>query len=146
MEGYLLTGYLKKLGLRGHAIEFDEEYVFPSREFILGPFSEFFHGELSRKGLLRPRLQSNDCEDFALRAMLDAKDLHHKTHPGKGLAFGAMQYRIGGFGGIAHWINLGIEIAQWEPVVLQPFYYEPQERREKFLTQPEIETCEYQLY
>src|SRR5687767_13806564 len=119
MDDYLLTGHLKKLGMRGHAIEFDAEYVFPSRAYIAGAFTDYFTSELTRKGLLRPGLESNDCEDFALRAMLDARELHHKTDPGTGLAFGALLYRMRGMGGPAHWANFGVEWISVEPVELR---------------------------
>lgn len=145
MAGYELTGHLKKLGLRGHAIEFDEDMVFPSPAHIAGPITDYFHSELKRKGLLIPHAQSNDCEDFAIRMMMDAREWHHKTHPGTGLAFGVLLYRIGGMGGKAHWANWGVEWLKVKPVELRLFFYQALTRKLAPLTEAEINTCEYQL-
>lgn len=148
LAGYELTGYLKvQHNLRAQAIELDEDYAPVSKKFILGEFSRYFERELRRKGLLTPRLQTNDCEDFALRAMLEARYLHHETHPGlSGIAFGMVLYQIGGLGGNRHWLNFGVNwknVKAPAPVVLNLFFYEAFTREEAFPTQQELNTCEY---
>lgn len=156
LEFWELAGLLtQQCGLTGlQNVEMDEWYVFPTREFILGEFSDYFEAELRRKGLLEARAESNDCENFALRAMLDAQELHHKTMPGVGIAFGVLKYEIGGIGAGRswrdrnHWINFGVELFSWEPVLLKLFFYEPQTRREVRggLTKAEVESCKVRLF
>jgi hypothetical protein len=92
IAGYELTGFIRlQHNIRARALELDEDYAPCSKKFILGPFSKFFEGEQRRKKKLMPRLQSNDCENFAFRAMCDAQDLHDDTYPGRsGVAFGVL--------------------------------------------------------
>jgi hypothetical protein len=144
LPGYYLTGLLKaQHGIRAQVIELDEDYAPVSKRFILKTFTPYFRNRLANDDLLAPALQSNDCDDFVFRAMFDARRLHHLTYPGKSsIAFGALQYYIGGLGGPRHWINFGVNWKDVEPVKLDLFFYDAVERREAFLTQQEHNTLD----
>jgi hypothetical protein len=144
LEGWQVSGYVKQQhGIRAFSIETDERYTFPSKRFIYGPFNEEYKKELRARGLTQYRSDSNDCDDRALRAMLLARELHHKTRPGVGIAFGCFKYEVGGSGtGQWHWTNFGVTIIKWEPVLVDLFFYEPEYFRPGDLTQKEINSCD----
>lgn len=147
LAGYELTGYLKlQHNIRAQFIEFDELYAPVSKRFILGKFSEEYVRELDRKRKRIAHLQSNDCENFAMRAMLLAQDLHDSTNQGQSsVAFGMVNYWIDADINKKHWINFGANWKDTTPLVLNAFFWEPQTRREVFLSQQELNTCEYGL-
>lgn len=142
LHGYELTGYLRQQhGIRARPIELDEQYAPVSKQFILKQFTTYFTDRLAKDDLLASALQSNDCEDFVFRAMFDARRLHHLTRRGQSsIAFGAVQYYIGGMGGPRHWINFGATWKDVEPVTLNVFFYDAVIRKEVFLTQQEQNT------
>jgi hypothetical protein len=144
LEGWEISGYVKRQhGIRAQSIELDGIYTFPSKRFIYGRFNERYHYELQRKGLLRYRHESNDCDDRSILAMQLARELHHKTRPGVGIAFGCFKYEVGGSGtGQWHWTNFGVEIVTWNPIVTDLFFYEPEHRAPGHLTRKEIQSCD----
>jgi hypothetical protein len=155
IDGGDLGGYLKQqCGLDGiHNITTDRKYVFPSKDYILGEFSDYFQGELERLGLLEQTAESNDCDDRALLAMALGRARHHKTLPGFGVVWGIIKYEIGGLGASQragedrrHWLNFGAELFSWSPVLLKPFFVNMPSRREELLRPEEIQTCEVRFF
>lgn len=148
LEGWQIAGYVKKdHGIRAMSIELDDIYTFPSKQFIYGKFNDEYRRDSQARGLTRWVKDSNDCDDKVLRAMVLARELHHKTRPGVGIAFGAFKYEVGGIGTTQwHWTNFGVRIIRWDPIVTDLFFYEPETFSPGSLTQKEINSCDLFLF
>jgi hypothetical protein len=159
MNGGDLGAYLKQqCKFEGiHNIETDSRYMFPSKDYILGDFCDYFLRALelldtldqSPISLLNQEEESNDCDDRALLAMSLARARHHKTRRGYGIAFGIMKYEIGGIGSSQrwgvdkyHWLNFGVEMFSWAPVLVKPFFVNMPARRVEDLSPAEIQSCQ----
>lgn len=147
LAGTDVTGYLKlQHGIVGlQTVEHDERYVFPTRRFIRERFAPWYRAELKGRGLLEAVPESNDCDKRSRRAVLDAVELHHKTRPGVGLAWGIFKYAMGGIGvgrrARNHVINIGVEVVSWAPVLVKPFFWDFLLWEEVTLTRREVESC-----
>lgn len=107
----------------------NDVYCAATRGWVEGPFAKYFSEYLFARDDLRWRKRGNQCEHFALRAMLEAVYLFgHDERPevpakAESLAVAAIKYRQDS--GVWHEINLWLIDGEWLP-------WEPQ--TQKFLT------------
>ena len=124
----------------------DREYACPAADYIRGDFAKWFWAEQYRRGVAVWKAESNDCDNFSLRAMVDFQVAHHQASPNSqtGIAFGLFFYRVGGKpDGEAHAICFAIiRGADGKYCVM---FFEPQPQGGTFgevmLNQEEINSC-----
>lgn len=122
----------------------DREYACPDADYIRGDFAKWFWAEQYRRGVATWKAESNDCDNFSLRAMVDMQVAHAQASPDSktGLAFGLFFYTPEGSSG-AHAIAVAIIRGADGQYHLQ--FFEPQPQAGTFgevmLTQTEIESC-----
>ncbi len=73
----------------------DREYACPELEYIERDFAKWFWAEQYRRGLATWTEETNDCDNFSVRAFADMGMAHALTSPGSkmGLAFGLFFYK-----------------------------------------------------
>lgn len=120
----------------------DEQYLCPSRDWILNSFAPAFAQFKRSIGLTLPdglvwRAEKFDCDNFTRLAASYADFMHcAQSGPDAGLAFGEFWYTAS-FG--AHAINLAIVAGEGNKPEL--LFFEPQECRRVLLTEKEIQSC-----
>ena len=115
----------------------DEEYRFPSQEWVIGPFSQSLYSLQKFLGIETWTNDKNDCDDFARGAAFLAQVLNSKTiinNPYQaGLAFGEFYYNDSLLG--PHAINVFVYIKDGD---VRVSFYEPQTRSIKYLSHKEV--------
>jgi hypothetical protein len=117
----------------------DAEYNLPSKDWVLNEFSNSFLSFLKFLGADEYASEKNDCDDFSRLAACLAQILHHRTSQEikTGLAIGEFWYRIDSGG--AHAINFIIYLDTTPKIM----FYEPQTRKEVFLSETEKQSCSF---
>lgn len=103
----------------------DDRYMMLSRDWVENHLPKLWEAEMARRKMV-PRVEANDCDDFAAALKSFVKDLHAKKSPeDAGLALGWFDYTIDN--GIGHWKN-GIIVNDGPPnnQQLAMIYFEPQ--------------------
>jgi hypothetical protein len=131
----LIRQLVKQFPYAWNVTLFNNVYCVASREWVDGPFAAYFFDYLAARDDLKYRSRGNQCEHFALRALLEAVDLFSKTDDSEipaeaeSIAIAAASYtRADGAG--RHEVNLWYLDGKWVP-------WEPQQRR--FFTFTEAE-------
>lgn len=126
------------------AFVLDREYLLPSADYIRGDFAKWFWEEQYRRGVATWNEESNDCDNFSVRAFADIGLAHALTSPASktGIAFGLFFYSPDGtlsYHAIACAVVRGID------GVPHVVFFEPQPKASAFglvaLTGTEIESC-----
>lgn len=117
----------------------DYDFALPTDDWVTGAFLRSWR-ELCISENLVYQPGKFDCENFAEKCSVHARDCHRKTsgHSGQGLAFGEFWYEKAGLGahGICVWITT---TADGKPAFR---FLEPQPAaRQIFLTPGEIKSC-----
>lgn len=118
----------------------DSSYVFPTLEWVEGPFSDGLSKFLA-DWVEHYRSERADCDDFADAAAFYARGAHRLDGEAKeatALAFGEFYYRPDSGG--AHAINCFFtKVGD----ALELMFYEPQTQQVVNLSQTEISSCDY---
>jgi len=124
----------------------DREYACPSADYIRNEFAPWFWQEQYRRGVATWKAETNDCDNFSLRAMCDMQVAHALASPNSrsGIAFGLFFYRVGGTSeGQPHAISCAI--IRGADGQHRPMFFEPQPDASTFgevaLSQKEITSC-----
>ena len=110
-------------------------YCAVTRAWVEGPFAKYFSDYLRARDDLQWRVRGNQCEHFALRALLEAVYLFgHDVQAGvpaeaESIAVAAVSYHRDSGGG--HEVNVWLidgEWLAWEPQTQKFFEFSPTER------------------
>lgn len=124
----------------------DREYIHPTKDWFFGAFATAMQNNLRELGVADYTAEENDCDDFAAIARAMAQVMNHRTaghERGKALAVGEFLYTIGGDTGDeakGHAINCAIILKDGKPVLV---FMEPQTGRQVYLTEKEIQSCNF---
>lgn len=115
--------------MRGSDI-LDDYYMCPDEDWLGGRFAKYILPNYlaERKGSTWVS-QSNDCDDFALHAMVLMRELHHNTSyklTDTGIAFGVVSYTKEGVG--LHMINWAI-VKDRRTALPKLVFFEPQDAK-----------------